>query len=91
MAGANVRERGWRERTSESEGSGSSTGSETARVAGASYASEGGGGERQRARVAGANVRERGLSSCVIVIGSLSTILYTFSGEQPTHYAQPTD
>ena len=44
-----------------------------------------------RARVAGANARERGLSSCVIVIGSLSTKLYTFSGEQPTHYAQPTD
>ena len=40
---------------------------------------------------AGANVRERGLSSCVIVIGSLSTILYTFSGEQLTHYVQPTD
>ena len=45
----------------------------------------------QRAGVAGANVREWGLSSCVIVIGSLSTKLYTFSGEQPTHYAQPTD
>ena len=61
------------------------------------------GRERQRAKalalrqaqrprgVAGGNVRERGVSSCVIVIGSLSTILYTFSGEQPTHYVQPTD
>ena len=54
-------------------------------VVGASHASEG------RERRKGANARERGLSSCVIVIDSLSTILYTFSGEQPTHYAQPTD
>ena len=73
------RPRGGRERTSESEGGRSER--QRARMAGANV----------RERRKGANARERGLSSCVIVIGSLSTKLYTFSGEQPTHYAQPTD